>query len=700
MSDDSKAPTDLSTLGIDLSDIFRPAWTVESSDNTAKLAAKFDDGDRGERPGRSFGGERSGGGPRNRDGGRDGGRGSKDRDSRGPHPQSAGGNRDSRGGTPAGGIAASGGSARSRGPRDQNRDRDSRGPRREERRPEPVAKPMLQGWKIDLLPQPSALEAITKQIRSRAKAYPIFELARLIVNLSDRYSVKLTAESETSPELYCSKVDGSLWTSRKEAIAHILAKHLDKFYRRSSITTEAPKGNYSVVAQCGMSGILLGPPNHHEYQSRLLALHASRFKNLPFEVYKTRIKMMRDDALMEQWKTEQSTRTVFIPITKEASVAEEIIEEVLPTPATEESVEQAESAVAAPSDETVAESAETPAESTETVSDAEEVTPEAPSEELAPASSEETGPTLTFEEVTAHFNEHHVATEVTTVSKEIVVAGKVALHGSDSLLHEALIKTLQELDRFPLPLAQVLGKEFSSGGLQIYKAQKKIHVSVARPKYLDRSTTPTSEGFRKILDYLEAHPNQHRDKQWAGLLAQITQPEGDTPEILQQREKALGTDLLWLLHQGHVIDFAMGNLQAALKPAPKPTPNSAPVKTEKKDAGQDVAPQPAVEPCEEIALIEVVENEESVEAIEPISEETEAIEAIAIPEPAPEPLAEEAEVPHDMVVPVELEEKAVVETQVPEEPVIAEIADEATEKAEEISPEKPASPISPSGSVA
>ena len=42
---------------------------------------------------------------------------------------------------------------------------------------------------------------------------------------------------------------------------------------------------------------------------------------------------------------------------------------------------------------------------------------------------------------------------------------------------------------------------------------------------------------------------------------------------LKRREQALGADLLWLLHQGHVIDFAMGNLQAATRPAPK-TPST------------------------------------------------------------------------------------------------------------------------------
>ena len=204
------------------------------------------------------------------------------------------------------------------------------------------------------------------------------------------------------------------------------------------------------------------------------------------------------------------------------------------------------------------------------------------------------------------------------------------------------------MDHFPLPLAQLLGKELTNRGLQLFKSHKKIiNVSMARPRYLDRETTPIGESFRSILEYLEAHPKQHRDKQWAALLALRTEtadqpisentaiftPSGsellqetevseqqaaeiphetsaatttselekaDTPakvesvkptidaETLKCREQALGADLLWLLHQGHVIDFAMGNLQAATRPVPKTpaTPSAADEKKQKPEEGE------------------------------------------------------------------------------------------------------------------
>jgi hypothetical protein len=370
-----------------------------------------------------------------------------------------------------------------------------------------------------------------------------------------------------------------------------------------------------------MSGILLGPPNHHEYQSRLLALHTARFKNLPFEVYKTRIKMMRDEALMEQWKLEQSTSTVFLPIEQRSDTGFPS-EQTQPSPEEVTTTAREASSSESPA-EAVESQAESPTPEITQISSEENIekgaeTEEPLSETSAPI-SEDKG--LTLEEATAHFHEHHADHEILPAGTEVQISGRVALHESDPLLHNLLIKTLQELDHFPLPLAQTIGKTLTSSGLQIYKAHKKIiHVSVARPRYLDRNTTPTSEGFRKILDYLEAHPNQQRDKQWAGLLAQITEPAGEDAEALQHREQALATDLLTLLHQGHVLDFAMGNLQAAQKPLPKGNPTEKSPETEKSPS------QEAFQKEEEISL----QGAEPKSSVLPVAEE------IALPLPMPE----------------------------------------------------------------
>jgi hypothetical protein len=157
---------------------------------------------------------------------------------------------------------------------------------------------------------------MAKQIRKEMKAYSLFQLARLLLEKPQRYHVKWSQRSDekVTPLFQC-LLDETLWLSEKEALAHAFSQHRERYYRLESITTEPPKGSYSSVGVCGMSQILLGPPNHHEYQNKIRQLHAERFAHVPFEVFKSRIQMSRDEALLERWKAEQCSQEIFYLLT-------------------------------------------------------------------------------------------------------------------------------------------------------------------------------------------------------------------------------------------------------------------------------------------------------------------------------------------------------------------------------------------------
>jgi len=67
-----------------------------------------------------------------------------------------------------------------------------------------------------------------------------------------------------------------------------------------------------------------------------------------------------------------------------------------------------------------------------------------------------------------------------------------------------------------------------------------------------------------------------------GQPAAAPESAGPTPE-----QNALIGDLHWLIHQGHVIEFANGTLETAKKPLPKP-PRPAAAKKEAKPAEADM----------------------------------------------------------------------------------------------------------------
>ena len=104
-------------------------------------------------------------------------------------------------------------------------------------------------------------------------------------------------------------LDDSPWTSEDEAVAHVLKNHFATFYQAERTATEPPKGVYTFVAQCGMSGVILGPPNYHDYQNQLRKLHAEKFSRMPFDMFKARVKIVKDEAVVKKWIEDQSFKT-------------------------------------------------------------------------------------------------------------------------------------------------------------------------------------------------------------------------------------------------------------------------------------------------------------------------------------------------------------------------------------------------------
>jgi hypothetical protein len=580
MSDETPSTSDFAA--IDLAKSFLPSWAQESEQ--AKPDMRFSGREYRDEP------------PEHRGGRRDRRDARPDRSDRRPPRRD--------GGRP--------------GPRSGPRRDDDRKPERAPQLPDPVT-----GWEIQFLPDKHGVDGVAKQIRTTAKAYPLFDLAHLVLDKSPRYNVEFKRVSEDATPLFQLKADGTLWLTEREAVSRALAAQLDKFYRRERIAVDPPKGIFPCVAVCGMSGTLLGPPNYHDYQSKLIRLHAERFANMPFEAFKNRIRMERGEEAIAKWREEQSTREVFYPIDLSKPAPEPApAEPVAPEPAAAEAepIESIEEAV--PSD--VQETESLPAE-TEPVAEVSEPAVEAEANEEPPAPSEEvaapaeTGPRFeNLADVESHFREHHLAKAITRIRERIVVPGPAALNESAPSVLRLTRGMWEQLSRFPLPLAHRLAQLLSSRGVQIFKSRDNItYAGVARPHFLDRSATPIAEGLAAILAYLEANPKTPRGEQWKALLALRPVPA----EGADTRETSLAADLLWLLHQGHVVDFAKRNLEVAHKPKP-PTPKAAkktaPAAKPAAEIAQPPAPAPdeaTPEPAAEIPA------EQSLEAIPEVSAE-------------------------------------------------------------------------------
>ena len=260
-----------------------PAWAQRPP--TDNQYSKYE-GDTRDRPGRRGDGRQDRRGPPRHQGGPGGG---SPRDER--RPQGAGPRR----------------------PRPDGRPPNRGGGQREDRR---IPEPPPIDIDISLIPDDKGVESLAKQIKLTGRAYPLFDIAFLILKKPDRYNVRYEVVKKpdgkiAQPLLLC-ELDETLWLSDSEAIDHILDKHFATFYQTERTPTDPPKGTYTFVAQCGMSGAILGPPNYHDYQNKLRKLHTERFSRMPFEAFKSRIKIVRDEAVVKKWTEDQSWKLEYI----------------------------------------------------------------------------------------------------------------------------------------------------------------------------------------------------------------------------------------------------------------------------------------------------------------------------------------------------------------------------------------------------
>jgi hypothetical protein len=501
------------------------------------------------------------------------------------------------------------------GPR-ENRPRGDRGPkgggekrpfhqrsfdkRREEPREKRPAPQPLPEISVAFVPDEKGVESLARQIKMTGRAYPLFDIARLILDKPERhsvtFSVKKNPEGKIAQPLFLCALDETLWLSEDAAIAHVLKNHFATFYQTERTATEPPKGKYTFVAQCGMSGVILGPPNYHDYQNQLRKLHSERFSRLPFDVFKARVKIVRDEEVVKKWIDDQSWKTEFICLN-------------MPEPLRLGSREAVEK----------------------------------------------------------HFRETHKEAIIKPVESHNL-SGTAARALRNPELMRLLRQAWEDQRRFPLQLATALSQQFASHGLQFFKVNKTVtHVSVARPHFLDLEITPVSEGVRRIVEFINTHQKTTRRKLVESLAPSA--PETPAPEQINPageaatpaaspageeptaEQTAVISDLHWLIHQGHVIEFANGVIETAKKPAPKPpktetksAPKNADAETEAKS---QPAPETSAEPAADAESSAMEQNSD-----QPAPNQHEAI----LPEAAPSavlPETEPAQTPSPDAAPME-----------------------------------------------
>jgi len=169
---------------------------------------------------------------------------------------------------------------------------------------------------VRFLPYSRAFDNVVAQIKSASVAYSIFALARLFLEKPERYDVRLTAKAESL--VYRLGENGAMSLDRDFLERNAFRFAREDFYKIETTQSDPIKGNFSNVARCRLSGTLLGPTNHHNYQPQLRSLYEQRFsRSMSFAEYQRQIEIVNDPALIERWKEEARTVTTYTTLREE-----------------------------------------------------------------------------------------------------------------------------------------------------------------------------------------------------------------------------------------------------------------------------------------------------------------------------------------------------------------------------------------------
>jgi len=220
-------------------------------------------------------------------------------------------------------------------------DRRPGGPRGDDRAPRPFVKPMEADVRI--LPNQKELGPVIRKIQSSHLAYPLKNLAYFFLDHPEACVLRVSPRKDASgepPTFHQCKTCGWTALDPDALLSHIVSAHMGDYYSSEEIDCEPPKGVFTCVAKCGLSGEILGPPNLHGYDARIREMLRSRYPSMREDEYRARIVTVRDQETIEEWRKSAVKKTIYR--LKKSPAAADAPEGVTESPALEREAAEAE----------------------------------------------------------------------------------------------------------------------------------------------------------------------------------------------------------------------------------------------------------------------------------------------------------------------------------------------------------------------
>lgn len=362
-------------------------------------------------------------------------------------------------------------------------------------------------FSIQFFPEDVPFKALSKAIRHSHKTYELFELARLVLEKPERFSISVKkidnlppaskmpigsfASQGTAFPLYLSVLDGLIFESQDEVLNHILSHHASHFFHIEEQEVEGPKGQFPFIHCCGITGKPISPPNYHRYSELLQAHYKENIQGLSFERFLKGLKADKAPETQAAWLEKMKKQRCYRPL----SVAGE-------------------------------------------------------------------APLLTSSQEAKHYLLTHCKNTAWKEQSSLSFQG-ISLEKLSPYLRNAIQEALAQQRDFPLAMSNHIRSRLRHYGFCVYKRGAKGITYVCSVKRKRReATTQFSESIQRLIEFLEAHPLWKLEKvleQFLGLA-----PEQDLQAAAKENPlvPSVLRELEWLVAEGYVIQYSDTRLEA------------------------------------------------------------------------------------------------------------------------------------------
>ena len=174
--------------------------------------------------------------------------------------------------------------------------------------------PFVPTMEVLFYPEDAPFAKLADVMKHLKRTYQLFDIAELILEKSERFIILAKnlpdADGSVKP-LYCAQPANIPFETEEEAKRFALEQALEAMFDKIQVEVEAPKGNFQFVNKCSLSGDLLGAPNWHKYGEYVREYHAQKYPNMPYEKFLSTIETVRDEESVNKWKEQMKLRDAY-----------------------------------------------------------------------------------------------------------------------------------------------------------------------------------------------------------------------------------------------------------------------------------------------------------------------------------------------------------------------------------------------------